>query len=108
MEYSSGGAGADPWVLGDQYSSKYWREKQPEEEHRRPESKTGSGTANMKLNGFSFVRVLTAVVLVADECKSIKIKINVVSVRLVSQHVGISSPRQNNAQMLLNRGGLSI
>lgn len=68
----------------------------------------GSGIANMKLNGFSFVRVLTAVVLVADECKSIKIKINVVSVGLVSQHVGISSPRQNNAQMLLDGGGLSI
>lgn len=30
--------------------------------------------ANMKLNGFFFVRVLTGVVLVADECKSIKQK----------------------------------
>lgn len=48
---------------GDRSSSKYWRGKQPEEEHCRPESKTGSGRANMKLNGFSFVRVLTAVVL---------------------------------------------
>lgn len=52
--------------------------------------------------------VLTAVVLVADEGKSIKIKINVISVGLVSQHAGISAPRQNNAQMLLNRGGPSI
>lgn len=41
----------------------------------------------MKLNGFSFIRVLTCVVLeVADECKSIKKKINVICVRLVSQH----------------------